>query len=145
MLTTSHLDQKEQCKAEYKLFQRPNTSPNSASKVAEERGSKLRQIDQWNTETIDLLMRLRRLLYKTVASWQLFVSKDARYLYQTGSLTNIGPDAVQTLVGIHDMIADLDRLHDELCHQLGVFKEGCVHEHEQHSRDVRSCLLFSKA
>lgn len=121
------------------MFQHPNTSPN------EERGSKLRQIDQWNTETKTLLMRLVRLLYKTVASWQLFVSKDARYLHQTGSLTNIGPDAVRTLVGIHDLIVDLDRLHDELCHQLDVFEKGCVHEHEQHSRDVRSHLLFSKA
>jgi hypothetical protein len=138
--------QKTMCQDIFRSFRHDSTSPDAVMKrVIEERRLKLSQIDQWNTETRNILMRLMRLLYKTVASWQVFASKDARYLYQTGALTNIGLDAVQTLASINDLVSDLDRLHDELRHQLEVFEKGYIHEHEQHSRDVRCCFLHIKA
>ncbi|KAK8094219.1 hypothetical protein PG997_000904 [Apiospora hydei] len=115
-------------------------TPNSdvLSKAIEDWQHSFRQIEQWNIQTRDLLIRLMRALEKTVASWKAFGSKDIKYLYQEGSVANIGPDALQTLTSVEDLVSELDSFRNELHHQVEVFEKGSMQEPEQHIRDVRS-------
>ncbi|KAK7977852.1 hypothetical protein PG988_005342 [Apiospora saccharicola] len=62
----------------------------------------------------------------------------------TGSLNNIGPDAVETLVSIDNSISGLDCLRDDLLHELELLDRGFVQEHEQHTGDLHMFLAQSQ-
>ncbi|KAK6824874.1 hypothetical protein PG987_012368 [Apiospora arundinis] len=115
---------------------RPNTTDGDLLlKAIEVRQDKLNQVHQLNIKTRSLLITLTRRLEKTVDAWQMFASKDARYLYQQGSLVNIGDDAIQTLQSIDELFRELGCWRDELRHQVDVFEKDCMQEYEQHNRD----------
>ncbi|KAK7948546.1 uncharacterized protein PG986_009432 [Apiospora aurea] len=129
--------QQARCQVAFQPFRPDTTNTDMLLTAIDERQVKLTQAYQWNIRARSLLIRLKRLLEKTVKSWQSFVSKDIEYLYQEGSHANVGPGAIQTLHSIKRVVDELESLHDELHHQVEVFEKGCMQEYEQHSRDAR--------
>ncbi|KAK8038908.1 hypothetical protein PG993_007319 [Apiospora rasikravindrae] len=128
------------CQVAFQPFRPDTTNTDLLLAAIDERQEKLTQVYQWNIKTRSLLIRLKRLLEKTVGSWQFFVLKDTRYLYQQGSPANVEPEAIRTLHSIDDLVSELECLHDELHHQVELFEKGCMQEYEQHSRDFHTFL-----
>ncbi|KAK8025946.1 hypothetical protein PG990_003769 [Apiospora arundinis] len=132
--------QQKQCQALFQKFRPDTTDDDLLLKAIEARQDKLNSVNQLHIKTRSLLITLRRRLENIVDAWQMFASKDARYLYQPDSPVNVGDDAIQTLHSIYGLFGELGCWRDELHHQVEIFEKDCMQEYEQHNRDLQTFL-----
>ncbi|KAK6845418.1 hypothetical protein PG995_015528 [Apiospora arundinis] len=130
----------KQCQALFQKFRPDTTDDDLLLKAIEARQDKLNSVNQLHIKTRSLLITLRRRLENIVDAWQMFASKDARYLYQPDSPVNVGDDAIQTLHSIYGLFSELGCWRDELHHQVEIFEKDCMQEYEQHNRDLQTFL-----